>query len=177
VSYFGTVLVLQHDLHTGGSNVILGSALVLGSALSYSIYLISSGELVRRVGAVRLVAYAMCVSSVACLIQFFVLRAPADLVTQVAPVYQLSLFNAVFCTVLPVFLTMVAVARISAPRPPRPDWWGRSRRSSWGPCCWMNPLPASSWPAPPWCWRACGCCRARSAEAFYTAPRHMNIQA
>jgi hypothetical protein len=32
VSYFGTVLVLQHDLHTGGSNVILGSALVLGSA-------------------------------------------------------------------------------------------------------------------------------------------------
>jgi drug/metabolite transporter (DMT)-like permease len=115
VSYFGTVLVLQHDLHTGGSNVILGSALVLGSALSYSIYLISSGELVRRVGAVRLVAYAMCVSSVACLIQFFVLRAPADLVTQVAPVYQLSLFNAVFCTVLPVFLTMVAVARIGAP--------------------------------------------------------------
>lgn len=115
VSYFGTVLVLQHDLHTGGSNVILGSVLVLGSALSYSIYLISSGELVRRVGAVRLVAYAMCVSSVACLIQFFVLRAPADLVTQVAPVYQLSLFNAVFCTVLPVFLTMVAVARIGAP--------------------------------------------------------------
>ncbi|WP_186450116.1 DMT family transporter [Herbaspirillum huttiense] len=115
VSYFGTVLVLQHDLHTGGSNVILGSVLVLGSALSYSIYLISSGELVRRVGAVRLVAYAMCVSSVACLIQFFILRAPADLVTQVAPVYQLSLFNAVFCTVLPVFLTMVAVARIGAP--------------------------------------------------------------
>ncbi|TDY88339.1 UNVERIFIED_ORG: threonine/homoserine efflux transporter RhtA [Herbaspirillum seropedicae] len=115
VSYFGTVLVLQHDLQSGGSNVILGSALVLGSALSYSIYLISSGELVRRVGAVRLVAYAMCVSSVACLIQFFILRAPADLVTQVAPVYQLSLFNAVFCTVLPVFLTMVAVARIGAP--------------------------------------------------------------
>ncbi len=115
VSYFGTVLVLQHDLHTGGSEVILGSALVLGSALSYSIYLIGSGELVRRVGAVRLVAYAMCVSSVACVIQFFILRPPAELVTQVAPVYQLSLFNAVFCTVLPVFLTMVAVARIGAP--------------------------------------------------------------
>lgn len=115
VSYFGTVLVLQHDLHTGGSNVLLGSLLVLGSALSYSIYLISSGELVRRVGAVRLVAYAMCVSSVACVIQFFVLRSPAALFTQAAAVYQLSLFNAVFCTVLPVFLTMVAVARIGAP--------------------------------------------------------------
>ncbi|TWC67265.1 DMT family transporter [Herbaspirillum sp. SJZ099] len=115
VSYFGTVLVLLHDLNTGGSNVILGSALVLGSAFTYSIYLISSGELVRRVGAIRLVAYAMCVSTVACVIQFFILRMPSALFVQAAGVYQLSLFNAVFCTVLPVFLTMVAVARIGAP--------------------------------------------------------------
>jgi drug/metabolite transporter (DMT)-like permease len=115
VSYFGTVLVLLHDLNTGGGDVILGSALVLGSAFCYSVYLISSGELVRRVGAVRLVAYAMCVSSVACVIQFFILRSPALLVTQAAGVYQLSLFNAVFCTVLPVFLTMIAVDRIGAP--------------------------------------------------------------
>lgn len=115
VSYLGTVLVLMHDLNAGGANVILGSTLVLGSAFTYSIYLISSGELVRRVGAVRLVAYAMCVSSVACLIQFFILRTPAELVSQATGVYQLSLFNAVFCTVLPVFLTMVAVARIGAP--------------------------------------------------------------
>jgi len=115
VSYAGTVLVLMHDLHTGGGNVILGSALVLGSAFCYSIYLIGSGELVRRVGAIRLVAYAMCVSTVACVIQFLLLRPPASLLTQVAGVYQLSLFNAVFCTVLPVFLTMIAVARIGAP--------------------------------------------------------------
>lgn len=86
----------------------------------------------RRVGAVRLVAYAMCVSSVACLIQFFVLRAPADLVTQVALVYQLSLFNAVFCTVLPVFLTMVAVVRTSAPAAGGAGGAGTGR-PSWGP--------------------------------------------
>lgn len=115
VSYAGTVLVLMHDLNTGGSNVILGSSLVLGSAFCYSIYLIGSGELVRRVGAIRLVAYAMCVSTVACVIQFVVLRQPGMLLEQVAGVYQLSLFNAVFCTVLPVFLTMIAVARIGAP--------------------------------------------------------------
>ncbi|MCA1324797.1 DMT family transporter [Herbaspirillum sp. alder98] len=115
VSYSGTVLVLMHDLNTGGSNVILGSGLVLGSAFCYSIYLIGSGELVRRVGAIRLVAYAMCVSTVACVIQFLVLRPPELLLAQVASVYQLSLFNAVFCTVLPVFLTMIAVARIGAP--------------------------------------------------------------
>jgi len=114
VSYLGTALVLQHDIHTGGGNVILGSALVLGAAISYALYLIFSGELVRRVGAMRLVAYAMCVSSVACIAQFFILR-PAAALVQPVQVYQLSLINAVFCTVLPVCLTMIAVARIGAP--------------------------------------------------------------
>jgi drug/metabolite transporter (DMT)-like permease len=114
VSYLGTALVLQHDINTGGNNVVLGSVLVLGAAISYALYLIFSGELVRRVGAMRLVAYAMCVSSVACIIQFFVLR-PASALVQPVEVYQLSLINAVFCTVLPVCLTMVAVSRIGAP--------------------------------------------------------------
>ena len=36
------------------------------------------------------------------------------MVQQPLAVYGLSLFNAVFCTVLPVFMTMVAVARIGA---------------------------------------------------------------
>jgi len=113
VSYAGTALVLLHDLKTG-SNVVLGSTLVLAAAVSYALYLIFSGELVRRVGAMRLVAYAMCVSSLACVAQFFVLRTTAQLVLPIQ-VYQLSLINAVFCTVLPVCLTMIAVARIGAP--------------------------------------------------------------
>ncbi len=110
-AYLGTVLVFLHDARTGGSNVALGGAFVLASALSYALYLLLSGEMVRRVGSIRLVAYAMCVSSVACIVQFFVLRPPALLV-QPVEVYWLSLVNAVFCTVFPVFMTMVAVARV-----------------------------------------------------------------
>jgi drug/metabolite transporter (DMT)-like permease len=110
-SYLGTVLVFVHDVKTGGGNVALGSALVLGAAVSYALYLLLSGDLVQRVGAMRLVAYAMCISSVACIIQFFVLR-PASMLIQPLPVYGLSLVNAAFCTVLPVILTMVAVQRI-----------------------------------------------------------------
>jgi drug/metabolite transporter (DMT)-like permease len=110
-AYLGTVLVFVHDVQTGGSNVALGSALVLGSALCYAIYLLLSGDMVRRVGALRLVAYAMCVSTVACVAQFFLLR-PASMLVQPAEVYWLSLVNAVVCTVLPVFLTMMAVERI-----------------------------------------------------------------
>ncbi len=113
ISYLGTVLVFVHDARIGGSNVALGSLLVLGSAISYAIYLLGSGELVKRVGALRLVAYAMCVSSVACIVQFFVLR-PASTLIQPMAVYGLSMINGFFCTVMPVFLTMIAVDRIGA---------------------------------------------------------------
>lgn len=113
ISYLGTVLVFIHDAQTGGSNVLLGGSFVLASAVSYALYLLFSGELVRRVGAMRLVAYAMCVSSVACIAQFFLLR-PVSMLVQPPAVYGLSMINAFFCTVLPVFLTMIAVARIGA---------------------------------------------------------------
>lgn len=112
-AYLGTVLVFVHDARSGGSNVVLGGSLVLASALFYACYLLMSGEMVKRVGSLRLVAYAMCVSSVACILQFFLLRPPSMLV-QPVEVYGLSLINAVFCTVLPVFLTMIAVSRIGA---------------------------------------------------------------
>ncbi len=112
-AYLGTVLVFLHDVRLGGANVVLGGAFVLGSAMTYAFYLVLSGELVSRVGPLRLVAYAMCVSSVACILQFFLLR-PASMLVQPMEVYGLSLFNAVFCTVFPVFLTMIAVSRIGS---------------------------------------------------------------
>jgi drug/metabolite transporter (DMT)-like permease len=113
LSYCGIVLVFVHDLGGGQRDVVAGSLLVLCSAVSYAIYLLGSGELVRRIGSLRLVSYAMCVSSAACIAQFFVLR-PAALLIQPVQVYGLSLVNGVFCTILPVFMTMVAVQRIGA---------------------------------------------------------------
>ena len=74
-----------------------------------------SGELVHRLGAIRLTAYAMCVSTIAVFAQFAVLN-PISALEQPAAVYWLSLFNAVLCTVLPVFATMLAVERIGASR-------------------------------------------------------------
>ena len=113
LSYCGIVLVFVHDLGGGKGDAVTGALFVLGSAVSYAIYLLGSGELVRRIGSLRLVSYAMCVSSVACITQFFVLR-PAALLIQPAEVYGLSLVNGVFCTILPVFMTMIAVQRIGA---------------------------------------------------------------
>jgi drug/metabolite transporter (DMT)-like permease len=111
VSYFGIVLVFWEGLRLGGTEVAFGSALVFGAALAYALYLLGSGALVKRVGSLRLVAYAMCVSTVACVLQFFLLH-PPSMLQQPAAVYGLSTLNALFCTVVPVYLTMFAVARI-----------------------------------------------------------------
>jgi drug/metabolite transporter (DMT)-like permease len=114
LSYCGIVLVFLHDLAGGeATRTLLGALFVLGSALTYAFYLLGTGEMVQRIGSLRLVAYAMCVSGVACVAQFFILR-PVALLVQPLPVYGLSLVNAVFCTILPVFMTMAAVQRIGA---------------------------------------------------------------
>ncbi|MGI4844863.1 MAG: DMT family transporter [Janthinobacterium lividum] len=113
LAYCGILLVFVHDLAGGSGSAILGSLLVLGSAISYAVYLLGTGEMVSRIGSLRLVAYAMCVSSAACIAQFFLLR-PASMLVQPAEVYWLSLVNGVFCTIFPVFMTMAAVQRIGA---------------------------------------------------------------
>lgn len=114
MAYIGVILVFVQDLSFSGSNVVLGSAFVLGAAVSYSIYLISSGELIRHVGATRLVAYAMSVSAVVSMAHFFIVYSWEGL-DQPMAVYQLSLIHAVAHTVAPTFMIMWSVARIGAP--------------------------------------------------------------
>jgi drug/metabolite transporter (DMT)-like permease len=115
LAYGGILLVFLHDVRLEGEGVPLGAALVFGSAVCYAAYLVMSGELVRRVGAIRLTSYAMCVSTVAVFVQFLILN-PLSSLRQPAPVYWLSLVNGLLCTVLPVFATMLAVERIGAGR-------------------------------------------------------------
>ena len=97
-----------------GSHVALGAALVLGSAISYAIYLVYSGEMVQRLGSLRLVGLATSVACVLCIAQFVVLR-PLESAFAVAPqVLWLSLLNATACTVVPVLMVMMAIERIGA---------------------------------------------------------------
>jgi drug/metabolite transporter (DMT)-like permease len=115
LAYGGIVAVFWHDVSFAGEGVALGAAFVFGSAVTYAIYLVMAGELVGRLGAIRLTAYAMLVSTAAVFVQFFLLN-PVSALAQPPPVYWLSLVNGLFCTVLPVFAIMLAVERIGANR-------------------------------------------------------------
>lgn len=114
LGYAGVVLAFVHDFHAGGRSIALGSLLVFGSALAYALYLVGSGELVRRLGALRLTAYASCVASLFCMLHFVVTRPLHLLADLPAPVYGLSLVNGTLCTVLPVFLVMLGISRLGA---------------------------------------------------------------
>lgn len=114
ISYAGVMLAFGHDLGADGGDVLLGGALVFGSALSYAIYLYGSGEVVARIGAVRLTAYASCVACLLCIAQFALLR-PLSALALPTPVYTLSALNGTLCTVLPVLAVMLAIARIGSP--------------------------------------------------------------
>ncbi len=142
LAYAGIVLVFAHDLHLGGDRVVLGALLVFGAALSYALYLIGSGELVKRLGPWRLVAYAMSVSTVAVLLHFGLTR-PWTQLLQPWPVQALSLFNALFCTVAPVLLTMIAVARIGAPAAAQAGMLGPVSTLFLG--AWLLGEPVTAW--------------------------------
>ena len=114
VSYAGVLLVFGHEADFAGPNAVLGALLVFGSAISYAIYLVYSGELVKRLGSMRLVGLATSVACGLCLLQFALLR-PLDTATAVAPeVIWLSVLNATLCTFAPVIMVMMAIERIGA---------------------------------------------------------------
>jgi drug/metabolite transporter (DMT)-like permease len=114
VSYAGVALVFGHEAKLEGSNVALGAVLVFGSAVSYAVYLVYSGEEVRRLGSLRLTGLATTVACLLCIGQFALLR-PLDAAWTVAPeVIWLSVLNAVACTFAPVIMVMMAIERVGA---------------------------------------------------------------
>ena len=116
LGYGGLLLVFGHELTLDGPRVALGTALVVASTLSYAGYLLFSGEVVRRIGSLRLTGWASSVACVLCLAQFALLRPLGGLAELAPAVLWLSLLNGTLCTVLPVLLVMMAIERIGSAR-------------------------------------------------------------
>ena len=111
VSYSGVLVVFGHELSLSGSDVLLGTALVMSSALTYAVYMTYSGQLVQRLGSMRLAGWATSVACLLCIGQFVWVR-PLSLAAVAPEVLWLSLLNATACTALPVLLVMMAMERI-----------------------------------------------------------------
>ncbi len=113
ISYCGVVLVFGHEISLQGRDAAWGALLVFLSAVSYALYLVYSGEIVKRLGSLRLVGLASTVACLCCLLQFVLLR-PFSAALVAPEVIWLSLLNATLCTALPVLMLMMAIERIGA---------------------------------------------------------------
>jgi drug/metabolite transporter (DMT)-like permease len=113
ISYLGVLLVFGHEIKLEGGNAALGALLVFLSAVSYALYLSFSGELVKRLGSLRLVGLATSVACFLCIAQFVILR-PVDAALVAPQVIWLSVLNATLCTAVPVVMVMMAIERIGA---------------------------------------------------------------
>ena len=112
LSYCGVVLVFGHEIELAGRQTAIGAGLVFCSAVLYAAYLVYSGQLVKRLGALRLVGLATSVACLLCILQYALLR-PLGAAFEVAPqVVWLSVLNATLCTAVPVLLVMMAIERI-----------------------------------------------------------------
>jgi len=115
VSYAGIVLVFAHDLTASGQprSVAIGGALVFGSAALYALYLVQAGDVIKRLGSMRFIAWAMLASSVFVLGQFALTR-PFGSLAVPAPIHALALAMAIFSTVLPTWLIAESIRRMGA---------------------------------------------------------------
>jgi drug/metabolite transporter (DMT)-like permease len=113
LSYGGVLVVFGHEVNFDSGGTLLGGALVFGSAVSYAVYLLYSGEMVKRLGSLRLVGLATTVACVLCIGQFVWLR-PLSAAAVAPEVVWLSVLNAVACTAAPVLMVMMAIERIGS---------------------------------------------------------------
>jgi drug/metabolite transporter (DMT)-like permease len=113
VSYCGVLLVFGHEVSFQGGDTLLGAGLVFASAVVYAFYMVVSGEVVGRLGALRLTGLASIVACLCCIAQFLLLR-PLSALAVAPEVIWLSVLNATLCTFAPVLMVMMAIERVGA---------------------------------------------------------------
>jgi len=115
VSYAGILLVFAHDITASGElhAIATGGAPVFASAFLYALYLVQAGDVIKRLGSMRFIAWGMLASSVFVLAQFALMRPLAALALPLS-IRALVLTIAIFSTVLPTWLIAESIKRMGA---------------------------------------------------------------
>lgn len=114
LTYAGIALAFLENIQlTGGSNFWLGAGLIFISALAYAIYLVGSGRLIPKLGALRYTSLAMTIAAGIIIIhhgvwyQWRLFHYPAE-------VYYLALLMAAIATVLPSLMVSEGIRLVGS---------------------------------------------------------------
>ena len=115
LSYAGVGFLFFNEAGAGNDNLVLGTVLVAGAAFFFSIYVVFSKAIITILGSLIFTSIAMSTAVVYIVIQFLATHEFSDL--NVSPkIWLLSFLLAVFCTLIPSFLSAEAINRIGATR-------------------------------------------------------------
>ena len=114
LTYLGIAVIFGHDLTTFGAHVITGGLFITASAVIFSIYLLFSKSLIQKVGSQVFTCLALISASIGIFTHFLITHSFEVQANNHA--LGLILLIAIFCTVIPTFLTTAAVDRIGADR-------------------------------------------------------------
>lgn len=116
ICYFGIGLMFFGELRTAPTTRALAGVLfVLGAAMSYSVYLVLSMPLIRKLGSMRFTSWAMLGACGVMLVHFRLERDWAELIVSPA-LNGYAMVLAFVCTVLPSFMVSAAIQRLGATR-------------------------------------------------------------
>ncbi len=116
ICYTGLAIAFAHDLEQGGHevNVLTGAAWVFASAVTYALYYFGTGEMVSRIGSMRLSGLAGSASCVLVIGHFLLFGQPQALASTPAGVWTNAALMAVLSTALPIYWLALAIQRLGA---------------------------------------------------------------
>jgi drug/metabolite transporter (DMT)-like permease len=114
LTYIGIAIIFLFEKGLGEQkNLWLGASFIFICAFTYSIYVIGTGEMVRRIGSVKFSCYAMLAATVPVLIQSYVYNGMA-IFHFPKEVYVLSVWLSIIATVIPIFLIVEGIRLVGA---------------------------------------------------------------
>ncbi|MCG8309587.1 MAG: DMT family transporter [Cytophagales bacterium] len=113
ITYLGIFIAFADDLNMESEHLWIGVISIFLSALTYAFYLVGSGEMIPKLGAVRFTSYAMTVSCVMVILHYLFINS-FEVLRQPWEVYVLGFGMATISTVIPSFLISEAINRLGA---------------------------------------------------------------
>jgi len=113
ITYAGVLITFWNEVGVEGETIALGAFLIFLSAMTYASYLVGSGWLIPKFGALQFTSYAMIVSTVCIIIHYLFINGFSLMVYQ-TEVYILGIAMAIFSTLIPSFLVSEAINRLGA---------------------------------------------------------------
>lgn len=116
ICYIGLSIAFAHDLQQTGdrTNLMVGAAWVFAAAVTYALYYIGTGDIVSRIGSMRLTGL---IGSAACALvlgHFFLFGRPASAIELPPAVWIYAALMAMLSTVLPIWWLALAIQRMGA---------------------------------------------------------------